>query len=456
MERLSLKRQLNRRLILLMTFLVLITTFLFVYGRQLQLNQMVETAMETMALDVQHVYVDATLSKNGITASTARRYLKKIETESAVIQIENAKGLVVASTGPLMPLPEGSGDLTEASRGGRDPQNPNLTVGFSKTIFFDHKIKLYIMPLINQDAIVVGRVKVATDVTKIGSVMLREGCLFFLVAVTIGMMIIGLTTWFLKSIIERLEALKQISQAFATRQFDKEAVTQPYDEIGQLGEVMNFMASSWQVQHAERADYFAQTAHDLKTPLTIMMTWVDYLRTSPEEFEEGLDVIYSEAEKLRHMADVILSAHAEGEEALFLTRVSVAKFIYDEMAKWQFVLQRHQVSINYNLAAFTAVFDQYKMGQVLFNLVDNVIRHTPPKTEIHIETKFDLGQWTLIFKDTGQAQNRQDKTMGEGFGLGLKSVQKIVEHHGGKVSWLIEDSLGMTITAIFPQNPTKG
>lgn len=436
MERISLGWELNRRLMIMMVLMVLITTASFAYMRQLQINQMVETALKSLVLDVQHTYVEATLSKYGITESSAKRYLKKVTSRSTVIQIENARGVMVASTGSSLPLPEAD--------------------GVSDVIFFEKKIKLYISPLVNDDEIIVGRVKVAADVSLIAKIVMRESGLFFLGAVSIAMTIIGMTTWFLKSAIRRLNVLQQVSQDFANRQFEKLAPTEPYDEIGQLGEVMNYMASSWQVQHAERADYFAQTAHDLKTPLTIMMTWVDYLRTSPEEFEEGLDVIYSEAEKLRHMADVILSAHAEGEESLFLTRVSVAKFIYDEMAKWQFVLQRHQVSITYNLAAFTAVFDQYKMGQVLFNLVDNVIRHTPPKTAIHIETKVDLGQWTLIFKDTGQAQKRQDKTLGEGFGLGLKSVQKIVEHHGGKVSWLIEDSLGMTVTANFPQNPTKG
>lgn len=436
MERISLGWELNRRLLIVMVLLVLITTASFAYMRQVQIDQMVETALESMALDVQHTYAEATLSKYGITESSAKRYLKKVTSQWAVIQIENARGVVVASTSSLLPLPEAD--------------------GIRDVIFHDRKIKLYVSPLNNDDEIFVGRVKVAADVTQIAKIVIKESGFFFLGAVSIALIIIGMTTWFLQSFISRLAILQQVSQDFANRQFVKLAPTEPFDEIGQLGEVMNYMASSWQVQHAERAEYFAQTAHDLKTPLTIMMTWVDYLRTSPDEFEEGLDVIYSEAEKLRHMADVILSAHAEGEEALFLTRASVAKFIDDEMVKWQFVLQRHQVSVTYDLAAFTAVFDQYKMGQVLFNLVDNVIRHTPPKTAIHIETKFDFGQWTLIFKDTGQTQMRRDKTTGEGFGLGLKSVQKIVEHHGGTVTWLIEDSLGMVITANFPLNPIKG
>lgn len=430
MERISLAKQLKKRLLLILSVVIIILIVSFFVMRYIQMLDLIKSSMRAMAMDVQNNYVDSVLGDRSMTERSALRFTNRIQNDKAVIQILNTKNQVIASTGFY-----DSYKIKEDYK-----QIDNATLG---------RLLVYNMPLKNNIGIDVGSVSVITQIDALDQIVLTEGVTLFLILVFTTMFIYVFITLFVNNMLKRLDFLKTVSQHFANRDFTEQAPVLPYDEIGELGEVMNYMAGSWQEHNEKRSEYVAQTAHDLKTPLTVIMTWVDFLRDHPISLDEGLQIIGSESQKMKHLANVMVSAYTREDEPMFFVHLRIDTFIKSEMAKWHLSLKRHRVEVIYNIVPIKAEIDQYRMGQVIFNLVDNVIKHTPEKTKIKITTIDDTSHYRIVFEDDG-ARNKAFTDVFKGSQLGLKSVAKIIEAHNGTLVTKQVPEKGMSILMTMP------
>ncbi|MCK8060310.1 MULTISPECIES: HAMP domain-containing sensor histidine kinase [unclassified Fusibacter] len=420
MERISLTKSLNKSLALLLAALVLIMSAFFGYMRFLQLNGIVETAVEGVANEVQSTFGYEILKETAITEDNARAFLARRRSTTAWIMIENARNELVASTGMYLEVPEGTGHRMEVISG--------------------EELHVYSKSLVSENGLHLGRVHVVTDKSAIKEVVLKETASFVLVSVAVAGMIFLLTLLFSRKVTKRLNELKRISQQFAVRNFDEQAFTKPFDEIGQLGEVMNYMSESWQEHHRYRGEFFSQTAHNLKTPLTVMTTWIDYLKDHPDEHEEGLASIEHETEKLKHMLNILLEDVADGKEALYLSNVNLKEWMETELSKWKLAFSRNELKVHMEIVDINLDLDIYRMGQLVFNLVDNVLKYTPVGSRFEIEAYKEEKFICIAFSDNGPGISELQMEA-KGHGLGLKSVKSIASLHGGTAD-VSESNLG--------------
>ena len=120
-----------------------------------------------------------------------------------------------------------------------------------------------------------------------------------------------------------------------------------------------------------------------------------------------------------------------------------------ESIQQQMTSRRHQLHVTLPASPITVNADAIRLGQVLFNLLDNAAKYTDPDGQIWLTAAAD-GNWaTIRVRDTGigipremltrifemftQVDRSLDRSQG-GLGIGLMLVRSLVEMHGGQVS----------------------
>src|SRR5699024_6002534 len=143
-----------------------------------------------------------------------------------------------------------------------------------------------------------------------------------------------------------------------------------------------------------------------------------------------------------------------GHLELNLQTIKIDSFIKKINEKFANQLQESKISFTYQIdpQLVYAWFDYDRMEQVMTNLIDNAIKHTPENGEIHLTVLKEKDQSTFILTDTGlgipktdlpfiferfymadKARSKHNNTS-KGTGLGLAIVKQIIEEHNGTIS----------------------
>lgn len=229
-----------------------------------------------------------------------------------------------------------------------------------------------------------------------------------------------------------------------------------------------------------RKDFVANVSHELRTPLSMLQGYsealLDDIAQSPEMREELARVIHDESLRMgRLVRDLLDLARMEsGHIAIERMQVSVPELIERVVRKFQGIAREQQVSLKWEVQPDLpkVYWDEDKVEQVLTNLVDNAIRHTPEGGEVWLgASPSNGGKVSLTVRDTGSGIPEEDlpfiferfykadkaRTRGQsGTGLGLAIVKHMVEAHGGTVSVDSRLGEGTTFTVKLPVGEDQG
>jgi two-component system, OmpR family, phosphate regulon sensor histidine kinase PhoR len=217
-------------------------------------------------------------------------------------------------------------------------------------------------------------------------------------------------------------------------------------------------------------DFLNNMTHEFKTPLTnIALAGKMMLKDANIKQEDKIrhysGIILEENEKLRHQVEQVLSMTAleRGEIPLQKTELDVHQLIHDSLKCIGVQIENKLGSITLDLEAerFVIMGDKTHLTNTLCNLVDNAIKYSFEKPELHIRTK-NSGEHLIIEisdKGIGIEEEYLEKVFDKffriptgdvhnvkGFGLGLAYVKKIITLHGGKIKLESEPGKGTTFT----------
>jgi two-component system phosphate regulon sensor histidine kinase PhoR len=223
---------------------------------------------------------------------------------------------------------------------------------------------------------------------------------------------------------------------------------------------------------AVRRDFVANVSHELKTPLTSISGYAETLlgeTTETETTRRFLATILSNARRMQRLVDDLLdlSRIEAGRWHPTLSEVDVAAVARESWAALAGRADAHQVELVVDVApdAGTVEADLDAVRQVLTNLLDNSLRHTPDGGRITCLSRRLDGGVAVSIRDNGSGITRehlpriferfyradQSRSREEGgTGLGLAIVKHLVEAHGGRVSAESERGSGTTVTCLFP------
>ncbi len=221
-----------------------------------------------------------------------------------------------------------------------------------------------------------------------------------------------------------------------------------------------------------RRDFVANVSHELKTPLTSISGYAETLlgdTADAETTHRFLATILSNARRMQRLVDDLLdlSRIESGRWQPNRTEVDIAAVARESWAALAVRAETHHVDLVIDLEPEAGVLnaDLDAVRQILTNLMDNSLRHTPEGGRITCLGRRITGAVTIGIRDNGvgitrdhlpriferfyRADSSRSREEG-GTGLGLAIVKHLVEAHGGRVYAQSERGSGTTVTCVFP------
>jgi len=227
----------------------------------------------------------------------------------------------------------------------------------------------------------------------------------------------------------------------------------------------------------EKVRFFTNTAHDIRTALTLIKAPVEELSHEKNLSEIGkqyLQIALNQARQLSSVVTQLMDFQKVdiGKEITSLTMVDMVKLISDRCIIYESLAKSRNIHVEFDAdrnTYFTAI-DETKIEKVIDNLISNAVKYSHNGGRVMIEFKVDKGKWLLNVKDTGigiskKAQRKLFKEFyrGEnainskivGSGIGLLLVKNYITIHGGSINCESQKDVGSTFQVIVPYNETN-
>ena len=272
--------------------------------------------------------------------------------------------------------------------------------------------------------------------------------------------------------------------AFVNRRFDerrrlleKEVAERKRAEERREALLASERAARSEAERATRLkdEFVATMSHELRTPLNAIVGWASILRRDRrgETIKQGVDVIERNAKLQARMVEDLLdmSRILSGKLAMELQRTDLSTVIEAAVAAVRPAADVKNVRLHTAIDTTPAVNgDPGRLQQVLWNLLTNAIKFTPPNGMVTILARVserdgkrsveisvtDSGQGIdakflpFVFDRFRQADASTTRRHG-GLGLGLSIVKSLVEMHQGSVEALSDgEGLGATFIVTLP------
>jgi two-component system OmpR family sensor kinase/two-component system sensor histidine kinase BaeS len=297
----------------------------------------------------------------------------------------------------------------------------------------------------------------------------------FITAGSIGLFALVLGSVLFRQITSPLHDVSRAAEAVAAGQLGKRVDVRTEDEIGRLARSFNHMAVSLEQAEAQRRNMVADIAHELRTPLTVVQGGLEAMLDGVyEKSPENIASIHQQTTLLgRLVADLRDLALVEaGQLRLNLKAVDLEILVTQANEGLQGQAQDKSVTLQLDTQDELPRIrgDEQRLQQVLFNLLSNALRHTPPGGSITTRVEHKNDKVVVSVQDTGSGISPEDlhhvferfyradrsraRSTG-GSGLGLTIAKRIVEAHGGQIwadSWL---GAGSTFSFSLPFHGRK-
>lgn len=286
------------------------------------------------------------------------------------------------------------------------------------------------------------------------------GILACAIAILLGLFL----TWQLTGPLRRLTTA---AQGIARGDLSHRVDIRSKDELGQLGQAFNHMAESLARAEKLRRNMVADIAHELRTPLSVMRGNLEAILDGVfEPTKENVASIHKEALLLSRLVDDLqeLALAEAGELKIEREPTDLALLIERTVASVSSKAQADDVTLVRDLPRDLPLvsIDSQRIGQVLLNLLDNALQHSPAGGTVTVKVRqeeeavrvdiMDQGpglspeELSLVFERFYRGDKARSRATG-GAGLGLAIVKQLVEAHGGRV-WA-ESALGQGATFSF-------
>ncbi|MFJ8961729.1 sensor histidine kinase [Lentzea sp. NPDC102401] len=249
-----------------------------------------------------------------------------------------------------------------------------------------------------------------------------------------------------------LEEVEQVAGEIAAGDLSQRVpVRQPGSEVGRLASALNTMLGQIEQAFAVRVSsenrmrqFVADASHELRTPLTSIRGYAElYRQGAATDASEVLKRIEDQAERMGLLVEDLLQlARLDSEQPLTLSTVDLVVLVSDAVVEARMRDADRSVSLVLSAGPVLVEADEARVRQVLTNLLDNALIHTPAGSPI--EVRLGAGEFSVADHGPGMSAEqasrvferfyRVDPARGPGgSGLGLAIVAALVAAHGWRI-----------------------
>lgn len=237
--------------------------------------------------------------------------------------------------------------------------------------------------------------------------------------------------------------------------------------------IMRFYRNQIVVSQAkEKMDFFVRIAHDIKTPLSLIMLPLSKMKKEVvlnEKLDKELDIAIKNSERLEKLVNQLLQFEKASSRQV---KLQVGKYraeaTIESIAKtFAPIVQKKNINFLVTLPEVTTWlwFDMDKFEKILYNLLDNAFKYTPENGEVEIKAKVDADSYIIEIRDSGigilenqksiifrkyyRASNVVNSEI-PGSGVGLLIVNELVKLHSGTVTFSSREGEGTTFVLAIP------
>lgn len=292
-----------------------------------------------------------------------------------------------------------------------------------------------------------------------------------------------------RSIAKPLQRIATATEEIARGNYDEQLnITSP-EEVRRLANSFNLMVREVKSSQQAQRDFVANVSHDLKTPLTSIQGFsqaiLDGAATGEGARRRAAQIIHDEADRMARLVDDLLDlARIEaGQIVMARDSVPLSQLLQECTEKMALRAEQGEVTLEAESDEGLVVkADRDRLAQVINNLLDNALKHTPPGGRISLAARSVLeavgkpgrqreGVAEITVSDTGagipaedlsrvfERFYRGDKSRtkeGKGAGLGLAIAREIILAHGGDMRAESVAGLGTKFTITLPQDRDVG
>ena len=279
----------------------------------------------------------------------------------------------------------------------------------------------------------------------------------------IVLMTAAISWWVASSALRPVTAMATQAEAITVRSADWRLDAPAHgDELGQLARAFNRLLSRLEAASRTQREFMADASHELRTPVSVIQTAVEVTLEQPVredgEYRDALTIVNEQSTRLSRMVeDMFVLARADaGGYPLARGLLYVDEIVAECARAVSVVAAMRDIQLKTKLQPDVSVnADDGLLRQLLTNLLDNAVRHTPSRGSVTIAVNRDAGVAIITVADTGPGIPAADRervferfvrldparSATSGAGLGLPIARWITEQHGGTLA-LEENAAG--------------
>jgi two-component system heavy metal sensor histidine kinase CusS len=296
------------------------------------------------------------------------------------------------------------------------------------------------------------------------TVVLRAGWISIVGAIAVSILV---SIFIVRSGMQPLHKLaSQVDAISSKRLKERIAIDDLPVELTGLANAFNAMLARLDTSFARLSEFSADIAHELRTPVSNLLTQTQVMLARQRSVEEYRDVLASNAEELerlsRMVSDMLFLAKADNaRELAHRELVDVAREVRELFEFYEALAAEKSVGLRLS-GDLTVSADRAMLRRALNNLLSNAIRYTDSGERVEVFLERDREKAVIRVSNPGppipetvrdrlfERFYRADEARSrdtEGAGLGLAIVNAIARSHGGGVS--VSSSGGSNIFAIW-------
>lgn len=282
----------------------------------------------------------------------------------------------------------------------------------------------------------------------------------------------ALGRWLCRRALEPVVRMAAAARAMAAADgSDAIPVAQTGDELEDLGRAFNELLARRQEALERQRRFAGDASHQLRTPLAGLLSLVEVIRRRPrpaEEYEQALDQVHREANRLRQIVESLLflarsdtEAAAPGAEPIDLT-----SWVPAQLRRWSGHARAGDLRCEVADEPVRVVGHPPLLAQALENLVDNALKYSEPGTPVTVACRQEAGRSLLSVSDRGCGLTGEEAAAAfepfyrsprvrrqgrAGVGLGLSVAQRIITAAGGTIGVESVADCGTRFVLRFPE-----